>query len=437
MATLPSSHGSLDGEGGGDDEVPPGRAAGEARTREDEFDSEEFREWLQQRRTRRSSYYGSEGDRGRRSRRQEPEDASDGDRSPTGNGRGSGGGQPPPEWDGLSTTFQDWLIKARLWLATTRVKPRSQGPMILQKLSGQPFQSLKHYAKDQSWLKDEKNGYKLLEAMDTPELFGEDREEELLSSLARLTYHLRRQKDEGCRAFFTKFDDAVRKIQEHQVNLPEKYLGFLLINSLNISDNEIKSMMAFTQGSILVRDVKSWCRKHEMKLLAKDVGSDKSKMLNTSKASSVMTLNTEEDELEEDEILAMEELWRELHPGQDGDDHSVYTETAEEDDIMDEHEAKEVLSTMLSQKKKTFMQSLRTKKAKNLARGYGQWRGGSQGGPRSQSSMSTTGYVKGGFYRKLRRSHDVPSAIRLAIGTRTRNAPRTRGPAAMSTRPRR
>ena len=128
MATLPSSHGSLDGEGGGDDDAPPGRAAGEARAQEDEFDSEEFREWLQQRRARRSSYYGSEGDRGRRSRRQEPEDASDGDRSPTGNGRGSGGGQPPPEWDGLSTTFQDWLIKARLWLATTRVKPRSQGP---------------------------------------------------------------------------------------------------------------------------------------------------------------------------------------------------------------------------------------------------------------------------------------------------------------------
>ena len=42
MATLPSSHGSLDGEGGGDDDAPPGRAAGEARTQEDEFDSEGF-----------------------------------------------------------------------------------------------------------------------------------------------------------------------------------------------------------------------------------------------------------------------------------------------------------------------------------------------------------------------------------------------------------
>ena len=80
--------------------------------------------------------------------------------------------------------------------------------MSLQKLSGQPFQSLKHYARDQNWLNDEKNGKKLLDAMDTPELFGEDREEELLAALSKLTYHLRRQKDEGCRSFFNKFDDT-------------------------------------------------------------------------------------------------------------------------------------------------------------------------------------------------------------------------------------
>jgi hypothetical protein len=130
--------------------------------------------------------------------------------------------------------------------------------MILQRLSGQPFQSLKHYARDQRWLNDDKNGKKLLDVMDTPELFGEDREEELLAALAKLTYHLKRQRDEGCRSFFNKFDDAVRKIQEHNVDLPEKYLGFLLINSLNLSETDIKAMLAFTQGSILVRDVKGW-----------------------------------------------------------------------------------------------------------------------------------------------------------------------------------
>ena len=280
MQNLPSSHGSLDGE---PEEPREDGARLSPNDEGDEFNSDEFREWLAQRRSRRSGTT-------RRTRRGEPEDGSDGDRSAAGQGRGSGTGPPPPEWDGTSCTFQDWLIKARLWLATTRAKPCSQGPMILQRLSGQPFQSLKHYARDQSWLSDDRNGKKLLDVMDTPELFGEDREEELLASLAKLTYHLRRQKDEGCRSFFNKFDDAVRKIQEHNVTLPEKYLGFLLINALNISENDIKAMLAFTQGSILVRDVKGWCRKHEMKLLAKDVGVERSKTPLTSRTSAVMSL---------------------------------------------------------------------------------------------------------------------------------------------------
>ena len=53
--------------------------------------------------------------------------------------------------------------------------------------------------------------------------------------------------------------------------MPEKYLRFLLINSLALTEADIKALLAFTQGSIEVKDVKSWCRKHEMKLLAKEV----------------------------------------------------------------------------------------------------------------------------------------------------------------------
>ena len=389
MQNVPSSHGSLDGDPEGE---PRDEGAKLSPTDDgDGFNSDEFREWLAQRKTRSRTAT-------RRSRRPELEDGSDGDRSSAGQNRGSGTGPPPPEWDGTSISFQDWLIKARLWLATTRAQPCSQGPMILQRLSGQPFQSLKHYARDQRWLNDDKNGKKLLDVMDTPELFGEDREEELLAALAKLTYHLKRQRDEGCRSFFNKFDDAVRKIQEHNVDLPEKYLGFLLINSLNLSETDIKAMLAFTQGSILVRDVKGWCRKHEMKLLAKDVGVDRTKTPLTSKASAVMSLQADEEEPDDDELMAMEELWRELHPGE-GDDETAETYMPEDDDVMEEHEAKEVLSTMLTQKKKTFMQNLRTKRAKNLARGYGQWRNNGSSGQRSQSSMSTSGYVKGGFYR--------------------------------------
>lgn len=207
---VPSSHGSLeeDGEAAGAHDT---HRLGEQD--DDGFDSEEFREYLATRNQRRSGRRG-------RDRGGESEDER-GD-------RGGGTGPPPPEWDGVTPGFQDWLIKARLWLATTRVKARSQGPMILQKLTGPPFQSFKHWAKDSAWLMDEQGGKKLLDKMDTPEYFGEDREEELLSALSKVTYHLRRGKDEAHRPFFNRWDEAIRKVEEHGVHLPEKYLGFLL-----------------------------------------------------------------------------------------------------------------------------------------------------------------------------------------------------------------
>eukprot|EP00435_Cladocopium_sp_Y103_P049106 s3051_g14.t1 len=393
MANLPSSHGSLDADE--DQANVDDREAVAGSPAEDGFDSEEFREWLRERHGRRSQAAGA----ARRPRRPALEDESDGERSSAGNSRrGGGGNQPPPEWDGQSINFQDWLIKARLWLATTRAKPKTQGRMILQRLSGQPFQSLKHLAKDRNWLNDDRNRQSILDLMDTPELFGEDREEELLAALAKITYHLRRQRDEACRPFFARWDDAVRKIQEHQVTLPSKYLGFLLVNALGFSEADIKGMLAFTQGSIEVKDVKSWCRKHEMKLLAKEVGNEKSKSP-TSKTSSVHSTITEDDEFDEDELLAMEEMMRELHPGEDGQSEIAESDLFEDGEVMDEHEAKEVLSTMITQKKKTFMQSLRTKKAKALARGYGQWKDKGQGNRGSGNGLNAAGYVKGGYYR--------------------------------------
>ena len=110
-----------------------------------------------------------------------------------------------------------------------------------------------------------------------------------------------------------------------------------------------------------------------------------------------MSLATEDDGFDEYEILAMEEIWRELHHGGEVDDGTAETEILDDDEVMEEHEAKEVLNTMINQKKKkTFTQSLRTKKAKALARGFGQWRDGGKSSGRSSSSMSTTGLCQWG-----------------------------------------
>ena len=239
-----------------------------------------------------------------------------------------------------------------------------------------------------------------MKAMDTPEFFGEDTEEELLAALAKVTYHLRRHRDESCRQFFTRWDDAVRKIEEHRVQLPDKYLGFLLVNALQMSDADIKAMLAFGRGSVAVQDVKNWCRKHEMKLQARDVGNDKRSTGGSgSGRGSTTHYLPEQNDFDEEELYAMEELLREAGPGDDRSTEIAEYDTLDNDEILEEHEAKEVLSTMIAQKKKTFLQSLQTKRAKTLARGYGQWRDKGKDKGSGKGSMSTSGYVKGGYYK--------------------------------------
>ena len=61
------------------------------------------------------------------------------------------------------------------------------------------------------WLQDEQGGHRLLAAMDQPENFGEDKEEDLLSSLAKVTYHIRRDRTEGHRVFFNRWEEAMRR----------------------------------------------------------------------------------------------------------------------------------------------------------------------------------------------------------------------------------
>ena len=118
-------------------------------------------------------------------------------------------------------TFQCW--------AGPRLGRRSRGPLLLQKLSKTPFETMKYLAKDAAWMKSETNG-------------------ELLGALAKVTYHLRREKGESFRSFFGRWVVAMRKVTEHGATLPEKYIGFLLINALNVQDPDIKSLVSFTRG---------------------------------------------------------------------------------------------------------------------------------------------------------------------------------------------
>ena len=277
-------------------------------------------------------------------------------------------------------------MKARLWLATTKARPCTRGPLMLQKLSGTAFTTMKYLAKDPTWMSAEDIGETLLATMDTEENFGEDRDEDLISSLAKVTFHLRRGRDETHRAFFTRWDNAMRKVKEHQVNLPAKYEGFLMINGLGLNDSEIKHCLNYTRGSIEPRDVRGWVRKHETKLQVSQVGLEKDKKghgsaHNPKNATHYIVNNEETEDEHDEEIFAIEEALSELTGKSDG-----LHEEPDEIFAIEESEAAELLSTVLA-KKKTYMQTLKAKKAKELGRGYA----GSSGTGAQQQSKGKNG----------------------------------------------
>lgn len=110
------------------------------------------------------------------------------------NGKGDRGASGPlPEWSG-DTPFEDYLIRDKLWVATTKTRPRARGPGFLRALKGGPFETFKYLAKDPQWLNSEQDAETLLDLMDRPEHYGESREEHLLAALSRITFHFKRNK---------------------------------------------------------------------------------------------------------------------------------------------------------------------------------------------------------------------------------------------------
>ena len=237
--------------------VPPGYDSME----DEDEQVAQFRLWLRERERAERRRPASRRTSGTGRPRGDEDDDGDGDDFRTNAG-------PPPTWDGVETPFEDYLIRVKIWANTTKVRARARGPLLLKALTKTPFQDFKHLAKDSSWLNDPDNAELLLQQMDTPEYYGDDQEEHLLASLSRVTYHLKRQKQESARQFLGRWEAAERKEAEHKVVLPAIYKGFLLINALGLSDNDIKALLNYTHGSIEPRDVKQWLRKHEAKVEA-------------------------------------------------------------------------------------------------------------------------------------------------------------------------
>ncbi|CAL1150509.1 unnamed protein product, partial [Cladocopium goreaui] len=284
---------------------------------------------------------------------------------------------PPPEWDGVSTEFRDYKLKAKIWLRTTRTPAHARGPLLLKNLSKGPWEDLKFLASDEDWLTDPTNGTKLLELMDSKEYYGEEQRESMLAACSRLTFHLKRQRGESARQFMTRWDTAERKVREHEVRLPQDFLGFLMVNALQLDSERTKLLLNYTKGSLKVSDVKEWLRIHETDLDLSTLGNDKKKstayFLDQENAKEIQLMDIPESD-EDMETESSELLLTALADLEDSDN------LAESNAVtLSEAETKEILLTMVKDhkaKSRSYAGAMKAKKNRDLARGFGAGRDG-------------------------------------------------------------
>jgi len=240
----------------------------------------------------------------------------------------------------------------------------------LKNLSKGPWGDLKFLASDEDWLDDHNNGNKLLELMDTKEYYGEEKRESMLATCARLTFHLKRQRGEAARQFMTRWDTAERKVREHDVKLPADFLGFLMVNALQLDSEKTKLLLNFTKGSLKVSDVKEWLRIHETDLDLSNLGNDKKKtntyLLDKETAKEIQYVDVPETENESEDEPA-ELLLATLADLED-------TENAPENDpvILTESETKEILMTMVKDhrsKGRSYSGAMKAMKARGFGAG--------------------------------------------------------------------
>ena len=74
---------------------------------------------------------------------------------------------PPPAYDGdrKPGAWEDYKLRAKLWLRTTTIAETSRGPRMLQK----------YMCDDETWFNDPQNGQRLLDEMSRPDRFGKRR----------------------------------------------------------------------------------------------------------------------------------------------------------------------------------------------------------------------------------------------------------------------
>lgn len=249
----------------------------------------------------------------------------------------------------------------------------------MQSLTGKAFESVKHMIDDSAWMEPSSNGEKLLELLSKPEYYGREELEALYLAMNKLFYSDLRKEDDDLAAFRSRFDQAVRKIRKHQVELPQEALGFLFLKQSRVSGESLERLITLTDGDLRLDSVVDGLRRLKMRLFEGDDSHANSKKKNV----------WLQDQLSEDP-------WEQPQPGEapveETEELDMLEEALQELEVDDdlgkevtEEHAKDILMTMIKQRihrpmSLNYKQVQQQKKEVRNARGFKPVTGNATGG---------------------------------------------------------
>eukprot|EP00435_Cladocopium_sp_Y103_P035426 s3103_g9.t1 len=284
---------------------------------------------------------------------------------------------PPPSYDGnrAAGVFEEYRIRAKLWLFSTNVESRARGPRLMQALSGRAFESVRHLIDDSDWLEATDNGEQLVELLSKPEYYGKEELESLYQSMHKLFYSDLRKDDDDLPAFRSRFEQAVRKVEKHKVKLPQEALGFLFLKQSKINAESFERLITMTNGDLKLDAVVDALRRLKMKLLDADesVAAKKRHLWMQESMDDQIPEASHEGHSDEDDLELIEKALADL----DEESDSKSSEVTEDG-------AREILMTLIKQKinkpvSMSYKQVQNQKREVRNARGYRPVVGGSSG----------------------------------------------------------
>ena len=151
----------------------------------------------------------------------------------------------------------------------------------MQALTGKACESVRHLIDDDQWLDATNNGEQLIDLFAKPEYYRKEELESLYHAMHKLFYSELRRADVDLPSFRSRFEQAVRKVKKHHVDLPPEALGFLFLRQAKVSGESLERLVTLTNGDLKLDAVVDGLRRLKMKLMEDESTSSKSRHLMT------------------------------------------------------------------------------------------------------------------------------------------------------------